>query len=117
VDVRDGSRPFPDAFRGLLSISPDRKIELLADGVNGDRMLFPNDLAIAADEPNRDPPVAYIPFGYEKKILPRGWQKTPLNKPLDLDIIFEKDVEIVMRDGVKVRPKSESLAFIPSIKF
>ena len=73
--------------------------------------------AIAADEPNRDPPVAYIPFGYEKKILPRGWQKTPLNKPLDLDIIFEKDVEIVMRDGVKVRPKSESLAFIPSIKF
>jgi uncharacterized protein len=54
------------------------------------------------DAPDRDPKVAYIPFGYEKRVLPRGWQKTPENKPLELDIIFEKDVEIVMRDGVKV---------------
>ena len=38
-----------DAFRGLLSISPKRKITVLADIVNGERMLFPNDLAIAAD--------------------------------------------------------------------
>jgi sugar lactone lactonase YvrE len=38
-----------DAFRGLLSVSPDRKITLLADTVNGERMLFPNDIAIAAD--------------------------------------------------------------------
>ena len=38
-----------DAFRGLLSISPGRKVTVLADGVNGERMLFPNDLAIAAD--------------------------------------------------------------------
>jgi hypothetical protein len=64
--------------------------------------------AIPADEPNRDPPVTYIPFGYEKKVLPRGWQKTTRNKPLDLDIIFEKDVEIGMRDGVKASLASES---------
>jgi len=38
-----------DAFRGLLSVSPDRRITVLADNVKGERMLFPNDLAIAAD--------------------------------------------------------------------
>jgi streptogramin lyase len=38
-----------DAFRGLVSVSPERKITLLADAVNGERMLFPNDIAIAAD--------------------------------------------------------------------
>lgn len=59
--------------------------------------------AIPADLPGRDPPVVYIPFGYEKKVLPKGWKKTPENKALDLDIVFEKDVEFVMRDGVKVR--------------
>jgi hypothetical protein len=45
----------------------------------------------------------YIPLGYEKKVLPKGWKRTPENKALDLDIIFEKDVGIVMRDGAKVR--------------
>lgn len=59
--------------------------------------------AIPADLPDRDPAVVYIPFGYEKKILPKGWKKAPENKALELDIIFEKDVEFVMRDGVKVR--------------
>jgi sugar lactone lactonase YvrE len=38
-----------DAFRGLLRVSPERKITVLADTVNGERMLFPNDLAISAD--------------------------------------------------------------------
>ena len=38
-----------DAFRGLLSISPERKLTVLADSVNGQRMLFANDLAIAAN--------------------------------------------------------------------
>lgn len=38
-----------DAFRGLLCVSPERKITVLADSVNGERMLFPNDIAIAAD--------------------------------------------------------------------
>lgn len=58
--------------------------------------------AIPANEPNRPVKVATIPFGYEKRVLPRGWQKTPENMPLELDIIFEKDVEIILRDGVKV---------------
>jgi sugar lactone lactonase YvrE len=38
-----------DAFRGLLSVSPEGRVTVLADGVNGERMLFPNDIAIAAD--------------------------------------------------------------------
>jgi hypothetical protein len=38
-----------DAFSGLLSVSPERKVTVLADSVNGERMLFPNDIAIAAD--------------------------------------------------------------------
>ena len=38
-----------DAFRSLLSVSPERKVMVLADSVNGERMLFPNDIAIAAD--------------------------------------------------------------------
>ena len=54
------------------------------------------------DQPDRDPKVSHVPFGYEQRVLPRGWQKSHENKPLELDIVFEKDIEIVMRDGVKV---------------
>src|SRR5271163_3840271 len=59
--------------------------------------------ATPPDVPNRDPEVVYIPLGYSKKVLPKGHKKAPENKALDLDIIFEKDVELVLRDGVKVR--------------
>ena len=38
-----------DAFKGLLSISPDRAITILTDTVAGKRMLFPDDLDIAQD--------------------------------------------------------------------
>ncbi|HEY6403448.1 MAG TPA: SMP-30/gluconolactonase/LRE family protein [Blastocatellia bacterium] len=38
-----------DAFKGLLSISPDRAITVLTDSVAGKRMLFPDDLDIARD--------------------------------------------------------------------
>jgi sugar lactone lactonase YvrE len=38
-----------DAFRGLLSVAPDRTITLLVEEVDGRRLLFPNALAIAAD--------------------------------------------------------------------
>jgi hypothetical protein len=60
--------------------------------------------ATPADIPNRNPACAYIPFGYSKEVLPKGWQKTKENKPLDLDIVFEKDVEVTLRDGVRVSP-------------
>lgn len=38
-----------DAFKGLISISPDRHITILTDSVAGERMLFPDDLDIARD--------------------------------------------------------------------
>jgi sugar lactone lactonase YvrE len=38
-----------DAFRGLLSVAPDRTITVLAEAVKGRRLLFPNALALAAD--------------------------------------------------------------------
>jgi DNA-binding beta-propeller fold protein YncE len=36
-----GNLVVADAFRGLLSISPDRKVTVLADAANGKRMLTP----------------------------------------------------------------------------
>jgi hypothetical protein len=59
--------------------------------------------ATPPDIPNRDPACAYIPLGHSVKVLPKGWKKTPENKALDLDIIFEKDVEVTLRDRVRVR--------------
>ena len=38
-----------DAFKGLLSISPDRAVTVLTDSVAGKRALFPDDLDIARD--------------------------------------------------------------------
>lgn len=38
-----------DAFKGLISISPDRAITILTDSVAGKKMLFPDDLDIAQD--------------------------------------------------------------------
>ena len=78
--------------------------------------------ATPADEPDRYPPQVYIPHGYEKKVLPRGWQRTTENLPLDIDILFEKDAEIVLRDGVNVgvtvsfRPTFPSQTFVVEMK-
>ncbi len=46
---RSGRLLVADAFRGLLAVSSDRVLTVLADSVNGRRMLFPNDLDIAQD--------------------------------------------------------------------
>ncbi|KAL6242184.1 hypothetical protein RBB50_010732 [Rhinocladiella similis] len=42
----------------------------------------------------------WVPFGYEKKILRKGWQKESGTRPIPVDLIWEKDVSIKMRDGV-----------------
>ncbi|PON28986.1 hypothetical protein TGAM01_v202094 [Trichoderma gamsii] len=44
----------------------------------------------------------WIDFGPSKRILPRGWQRDPDRLALKEDLIWEKDVEIPMRDGVKL---------------
>jgi sugar lactone lactonase YvrE len=38
-----------DAFKGLLSVSPSGRVSVLTDSVDGERMLFVDDLDIAAD--------------------------------------------------------------------
>jgi sugar lactone lactonase YvrE len=48
VDHR-GNLVVADAYKGLLSIHPDGGIHVLAEGVNGRKMVFPDDLDIAAD--------------------------------------------------------------------
>ena len=44
-----GNLVVADAFRGLLSISAGGDLTVLADSVDGERMRFVNDLAVAAD--------------------------------------------------------------------
>jgi sugar lactone lactonase YvrE len=39
-----------DAFRGLLSVAPDRTMAVLVEAVDGRRLRFPNALALAADQ-------------------------------------------------------------------
>jgi uncharacterized protein len=68
--------------------------------------------ATPPDIENRDPPCVYIPLGYSKEVLPKGWRKTPEHKPLDLDIIFEKDIQVKLRDGVIVSQLSAILTQI-----
>ena len=46
---RDGNLIVADAFKGLISISSDRKTTVLSDGIDGKRFLFADDLDIADD--------------------------------------------------------------------
>lgn len=43
-----GSLYVADAFRGLLEIDPDGTVTVLADAVNGERLMFVNDLGLGA---------------------------------------------------------------------
>ena len=42
------------------------------------------------------------PFEPATTTLPAGWQSTPLFKALPIDIVFEKDVAVTLRDGVRI---------------
>lgn len=42
-------------------------------------------------------------FKPSTQVLPRGWKRDPERLALKEDMIWEKDVEIPMRDGVKLR--------------
>jgi len=44
----------------------------------------------------------WIDYGHEIKRLPMGWIKDEGRRMLPCDIIWEKDVEIRMRDGTKL---------------
>jgi len=42
----------------------------------------------------------WVPFGHEKKVFKKGWKKEHGTRPIPIDLIWEKDVCIKMRDGV-----------------
>ncbi|CAO1637517.1 unnamed protein product [Jaminaea pallidilutea] len=47
----------------------------------------------------------YPPSADEKgaKILPKGWQKDPRRKAATQDVLFDQNVDIAMRDGIKLK--------------
>ena len=59
-------------------------------------------------------------FGHEKTILPKGWLKDEGRRPLSVEMIFEKDISIMLRDGVKIyadvfRPLASDDEPVPAI--
>ncbi len=45
----DGNLIIADALKGLLSLSPDGRLDVLTDSVDGEKMIFVDDLDIASD--------------------------------------------------------------------
>lgn len=59
-------------------------------------------------------------FGHSKTVLPRGWVKDEGRRPLPVDMIYEKDIPITLRDGVKIyvdvfRPVESDDSPVPAI--
>ena len=51
---------------------------------------------------NHDFSQRWSPHGPSKETLPKGWQKAPGRRPLDEDLIFERDVPVPLRDGLTI---------------
>lgn len=54
-------------------------------------------------ESNRNFHHWWIEYGPKKQVLPKGWQREPDRLALKEDMIWEKDLDVPMRDGVKLR--------------
>lgn len=54
-------------------------------------------------EANRDFKNWWVDYEPSQRLLPKGWQKDPETLPLREDLIWDKDVDIPLRDGVKLR--------------
>ena len=52
------------------------------------------------DEPSRRG--VFSAFDPGVRVLPAGFQALPRFKPLSVDIVFEKDVQVTLRDGVQI---------------
>lgn len=62
----------------------------------------------------------WTPYGKDKKVLPKGWTKEDGRRPLPVAMIYEKDQEIMLRDGVKIfadvfRPIDSDTRPVPAI--
>lgn len=54
-------------------------------------------------ESNRNFHEWWIDYKPSVTVLPRGWQREPDRLALKEDLVWEKDVDILLRDGVKLR--------------
>ena len=45
----------------------------------------------------------WVDYGPSTKVLPQGYQRDPDHRAVTESIIWEKDVDILMRDGVRLR--------------
>ncbi|OQV07088.1 hypothetical protein CLAIMM_11572 [Cladophialophora immunda] len=59
-------------------------------------------IEVAFKPANRDFSKRWKDFGPSKEVLPKGWRKEPGRRPLDSDLIFERDVPVILRDGCKI---------------
>lgn len=61
------------------------------------------DVAVAPTIPLDDPAVGkYDKFNPSTRTIKKGWRQSPEVAAFQADTIFEKDVAIPMRDGVKI---------------
>jgi len=44
----------------------------------------------------------YVKQTRRTEVLPKGWQKAPNKRALESDIVYDQNVEIILRDGAKV---------------
>ena len=71
-------------------------------------------------EANRDFTKRWKQFDPATEVLPAGWRKDEGRRALDEDIIFERDICIVLRDGCKIyadvfRPPGSENEKVPAI--
>jgi predicted acyl esterase len=62
-----------------------------------------DDVVIAKMAVNQNLQGIWTEFGHETLVLPRGWQRDPGRRPVKEDMIWEKDAQIPMRDGITLR--------------
>jgi predicted acyl esterase len=71
-------------------------------------------------EANRDFSKRWSGLNPSTRVLPAGWTKAPGRRALHQDLIFERDLAISLRDGVRVwadifRPPSSEKEPVPAI--
>jgi predicted acyl esterase len=71
-------------------------------------------------EANRDFSKRWYQFGPSKEVLPKGWRKAEGRRALDADLIFERDIPILLRDGSTIwadvfRPAQSENQRVPAI--
>jgi hypothetical protein len=69
---------------------------------------------------NRDFSKRWSAFNPSQEILPKGWQKDPKRRPLNEDLIFERDISIPLRDGLTIyadvfRPVQSNEIPVPAV--